>query len=86
VAPNSVRIKVDGQPLTVAVGTSVAAALMSAGRLRFHSALSGGGRGPLCGMGTCFECVVTVDARPGVRSCLRECVEGMEVVTDDPPA
>jgi len=33
-------------------------------------------------MGICFECRVTVDGRPHVRSCQVVCRPGMEVRTD----
>jgi sarcosine oxidase subunit alpha len=82
-APEVVRVTIDGAPVEVARGTSVAAAILSSGLSRFRDSVSGAPRGPLCGMGTCFECVVTVDGRRWVRSCLVECVDGLEVETDE---
>ncbi|MFZ0829961.1 MAG: (2Fe-2S)-binding protein [Thermoplasmata archaeon] len=76
-----VRIFVDGTPVDVPRGTTVAAALLRLGTVRFRESISGEPRGPLCAMGICFECVVTVNRRPAVRSCLLECAEGMEVDT-----
>ena len=32
-------------------------------------------------MGVCFECLVQVDGRPGVRACTTPIVEGMRVET-----
>ena len=77
-----VTITVDGAPLAVESGTSLAAVLWSRGRWQFHRSPSGEPRGPLCGMGICFECVVTVDGVPNVRACLEPVRSGMEVVTD----
>jgi len=78
-----VRLTLDGAPLVVPKGTSVAAAILSTGIGRFRDSVGGEPRGPLCAMGTCFECTVTVDGRPYVRSCLVECVDGMEVATHE---
>jgi len=44
-------------------------------------ALSGEPRGPLCGMGICFECRLTIDGVPHARSCQIVCRDGMVVTT-----
>jgi D-hydroxyproline dehydrogenase subunit gamma len=79
----AVRISIDGQTLIVARGTSLAAALMGMDVAAFRRSLSGESRAPLCGMGSCFECRVTVDGRPHVRACLQPVHEGMDVVTNE---
>jgi len=48
----------------------------------FRKSVAGEPRGPLCGMGICFECRVTVNGRAHVRSCQVPCEEAMEVRTD----
>ena len=78
-----VRILVNGQAVQVAAGTIVSAALAQAGVTRFRRSVHGEPRGPLCGMGICFECRVTINGTPHCRSCLTLCEEGMEVRTDD---
>jgi D-hydroxyproline dehydrogenase subunit gamma len=80
--PDRVRITLDGSVVEVPRGTSLAAAILANGVTRFHDSVTGGPRGPLCAMGICFECVITVNGRPRVRGCLLECVDGMEVRTD----
>ncbi len=77
-----VGIRVDGEPLRVRPGITLAAALLSAGRWSFRRSVTGEPRGPVCGMGVCFECRVTIDGVPGRRACLESVVEGMEVTTD----
>jgi predicted molibdopterin-dependent oxidoreductase YjgC len=77
-----VTLHVDGRRVTVPRGTVVAAAVARAGVAGFRRSVSGTPRGPLCGMGICFECRVTIDGEPHVRSCLLPCAEGMEVRTD----
>jgi hypothetical protein len=44
---------------------------------------SGARRQPLCGMGVCGECRVTVDGRAHRLGCQVACVDGMEIRTDD---
>ena len=75
-----VWITVNGQVVRVALGTSVAAAIVMAGEpCRFS--VSGEARGPLCGMGICMECRATVNDVAHRRTCMVACATGMEVVT-----
>jgi D-hydroxyproline dehydrogenase subunit gamma len=76
----SLSLKVNGVPLTVAPGTTVAAAILMTGTSTRRSVM-GEPRGPLCAMGVCFECQVTIDGTPHQRSCQILCVEGMDVRT-----
>ena len=74
-------LRIDGVPVRVAAGTTVAAAILRAGVALFRRSVSGEPRAPLCGMGICFECRVTIDGTPHVRSCTTLCRPGMEVTT-----
>lgn len=71
----------DGREIRVAAGTSVAAALLAAGVHTFRRSVTGDARGPLCGMGVCYECRVTVDGVPLRRACLLPVSEGLRVST-----
>jgi len=73
-------ITVNGKRLRVKEGTSVAAAVMSAGGA-CRISVSGEIRGPLCGMGICMECRATVNGVAHRRTCLLTCADGMDVVT-----
>ena len=79
---SEVQIKINGRGISVPAGTVVAAAIAQAGISRFRRSVLGKARGPLCGMGSCMECRVTINGRPFCRSCLTLCEEGMEVRTD----
>lgn len=79
----TVQVRVNGHSLTVPSGTVVAAAISQAQISRFRRSVLGQSRGPLCGMGICMECRVTINGQPQVRSCLTLCAEGMEVLTDE---
>jgi len=76
-----VALVVNGEPITVNEGTTVAAALLMVGAAAFRQSVSGEPRGPICGMGICFECRVTIDGEAHVRSCQIVCREGMRVCT-----
>jgi aerobic-type carbon monoxide dehydrogenase small subunit (CoxS/CutS family) len=73
-------LHLDGRPLSVAPGTTVAAALALGGDGSTRTSVSGQRRAPLCGMGICQECRVTVD---GLRrlACQTLCRDGMLVET-----
>ena len=73
---------VDGVDVSAFAGETVAAVLLASGtRVLRRTARAGLGRGLFCGMGVCFECLVTVDGRPNVRACVTPVLEGMSVVT-----
>jgi len=80
--PDPVTVSVNGQPVTVESGTMVSTAVALAGAAVFRRSVTGEARAPLCGMGICFECRVTIDGHPHCRSCQIPCAEGMEVCTD----
>lgn len=76
----TLSIMLDGRPIRVAAGTTVAAAILQAG-LRSRTSVRGEARQPLCGMGICYECRAQVDGRAHERTCQIVCRAGMEVVT-----
>jgi sarcosine oxidase subunit alpha len=79
----SVTLTIDGREVTVARGTTVAAAIMKAGVWRFRRSATGEPRGPLCGMGICYECRVTIDGQAHSKSCQVPCRDGMEVKSEE---
>jgi predicted molibdopterin-dependent oxidoreductase YjgC len=78
---DTVSVTVDGKTLVVDAGTSLLAALWNAGVVSLRRSVTGEARGPLCGMGTCFECRVTIDGVPHRRACAEPVREGMQVQT-----
>lgn len=78
-----ITLTINGQQSTVADGTTVAAAILDLGENAFRTSVTGEPRGPLCGMGICFECSVIIDREPHRRSCTILAEEGMEVVTGE---
>ncbi|MCC7307726.1 MAG: (2Fe-2S)-binding protein [Acidobacteria bacterium] len=78
-----ITISINGKHFTVADGTTVAAAVLNAGETAFRTSVSGEARGPLCGMGICFECRLTINGEPHIRSCTILAEDGMEVLTGE---
>ena len=76
-----VRIRFDGAEIEALPGETIAAALAAADIVAVRQARSGAPRGPYCGMGVCFDCLVTVDGRPSQRACLTKVAPGMDVRT-----
>jgi len=77
------RVLVDGRPLDVAAGTLVAAAIELAAPGHGARVSPGGSRRqPLCGMGVCGECRVSIDGRAHRLGCQTPCTPGMEIRTD----
>jgi aerobic-type carbon monoxide dehydrogenase small subunit (CoxS/CutS family) len=78
---SEITIVVDGVPHRVRDDVSLAVALLNVGVTAFRRDHEGQARAPVCGMGTCHECRVTVDAVQNVRSCLEPVHDGMMVET-----
>ena len=79
--PSDVSIRINGFVVTVPAGTTVAVAMAIAGATCRRS-VAGEPRGPLCGMGICFECRAMINGRLHCRSCQINCEPGMDVRTD----
>lgn len=77
----SVALVVDSRPCIVPEATSVAAALLGAGIVAFRQSVTGQPRTPLCGMGICYECRLTIDGVANRRACLVTVADGMHIET-----
>jgi D-hydroxyproline dehydrogenase subunit gamma len=81
--PETICVSVNGARVEVAPNTSVLAAIMAAGGSSVRRSVKGEPRGPLCGMGICFECRATINREAHRRSCMVCCEEAMEIRTDE---
>jgi predicted molibdopterin-dependent oxidoreductase YjgC len=80
---DSIMVRVDGRALQVRAGTLVAAAVELAMPGRGARVAPGGSRRqPLCGIGVCGECRVTIDGQAHRLGCQTACAAGMEIRTD----
>jgi sarcosine oxidase subunit alpha len=75
-------VRVNGTTVSVPAGATVAVAMVIAGQ-PCRSSVIGEPRGPLCGMGICFECRAVVNGIPHSRTCQLLCEPDMEVQTDE---
>lgn len=72
----------DDAPIAAFEGETIATALLAAGVQHFCTMPDGAARLPLCNMGTCFDCSVTVDGVHYVRACLTPAAQGIRVETE----
>ncbi len=78
----TIRFQFDDQPITAEPGQSVAAALIASGRRSWRRTRIGDApRGVFCGIGICFDCLVTINGEPNRRACLTEANPGDIVTT-----
>ena len=78
--PSQLTVTVNRALVVVPAGATVAVAVVLAGQA-CRMSVTGEPRGPLCGMGICFECRVAIDGNPHARSCQILCEQGMEIDT-----
>ena len=76
-----IEITVDGETVTGLAGQTVAGVLLGAGRLSWRTTRSGAPRGVFCGIGACFDCLLTVNGVADVRACRRRAADGDEIRT-----
>jgi len=80
--PSELTLRVNGIPVSVPAGATVAVAMMMVGQ-PCRTSVTGEPRGPLCGMGICFECRAIVNGVTHSRSCQLLCEPEMDVRTDE---
>lgn len=74
----------DGREIDALPGQTLAAALWAAGVTSWRATRGAGRpRGVFCGIGVCFDCLVTVDGRPNQRACLVPARPGDVIRTQD---
>ncbi|MFE7777264.1 (2Fe-2S)-binding protein [Streptomyces sp. NPDC057445] len=78
------EITFDGLPVSALPGQSVAAALWSAGILAWRTTRDRGApRGAFCGIGSCYDCLATVNGRPNQRACMVPARPGDTITTQE---
>jgi hypothetical protein len=76
------EIRVDGRPVRAVPGQTIGAALHAEGIVSWRTTrFDGRPRGLFCGIGVCFDCLLTVNDVPSLRACLTEARPGDEVTT-----
>ena len=78
----SFQVTFDGRTLDALPGQTVAAVLWSAGIFAWRTTrVEGQPRGVFCGIGVCFDCLVTVNGVPNQRACLVSARSGDVITT-----
>lgn len=77
---DSIVVSINGVPVRVAQGSTVAVAILVAG-MPARRSVNGSPRSPLCGMGVCMECRAEVDSVMHSRTCQIVCRPNMQVRT-----
>lgn len=80
----AVAITFDGQPLSALAGETIAAALAANGIVTYRRTRNGAPRGLHCGMGACYDCLVTVDGKVSQRACLTKVRAGQVIASAMP--
>jgi len=81
----AITITVDGHPVPAYAGETIAGALLASGRRAWRHTRYGQPRGLFCGIGLCYDCLVTVNGTPKVRACQTPVAAGMVVDTQGTP-
>lgn len=77
-----VKFTYDGKTLEGYEGEPIASALRVAGVMAHrYTAMKHEPRGVFCAIGRCTDCVMVVDGKPNVRTCITPLAEGMTVET-----
>lgn len=74
----------DDEPMRAEDGQTIAAALMAQGIASWRNTRFGGSpRGILCGIGVCYDCLLTLNGEPNVRACVTQVQPGDDVRRQD---
>lgn len=72
----------DGREVSFAAGQTIGAALIATGVYSWRTTRrSGKPRGLFCGIGACFDCLITVEGVPNQRACLVAAQPALNVST-----
>lgn len=75
-----VTISVNGRICEACEGESLHGVLFAEGYTTLRKTMKTGlPRGIFCGMGVCYECLVTINGIPNQRACMTRVEEGMEI-------
>lgn len=77
-----ITLQINNKEISIPEGSTVAIAIFASDTDSFRRSVSGEPRFPLCGMGICFECRVTIDGIKHQKSCQILVENGMIVDTE----
>jgi hypothetical protein len=78
------QFKFNGQPISFEVGDSIAAALLRAGISELRTTrFRGEPRSIFCGIGHCYDCLVSIDGVINQRACLAKAQPNLNVASQE---
>ena len=81
--PQRITVTLNATPVTAEAGQSVGAVLMGEGIKAWRTTRNEGKpRGLFCGIGACYDCLVTVDGQPNQRACMVQACDSMNIEGD----
>lgn len=81
--PQRITVKLNGREVSAAAGQSVGAVLMGEGIKAWRTTRNEGKpRGLFCGIGACYDCLITVDHQANQRACMVEACDTMNIEGD----
>ncbi len=81
---NKVTLFIDGVQYDAYEGEMIAAVIMANGlMIHRHTAKTNSPRGIYCGIGQCTDCVMVVNGKPNVRTCITPVEDMMTVETQE---
>ena len=81
--PRRITVSLNATPVTADAGQSVGAVLMGEGIKAWRTTRNQGKpRGLFCGIGACYDCLITIDGEPNQRACIVEARDTMNIEGD----
>lgn len=81
--PRRITVTLNDARVTADASQSVGAVLMGQGIKAWRATrIEGKPRGLFCGIGACYDCLVTIDGQPNQRACLVEACDSMNIEGD----
>jgi D-hydroxyproline dehydrogenase subunit gamma len=77
-----IEFYVNGNPISAYQGETMHTALLASGYLQLRKSKKNHPRSVFCGMGVCYDCLITINGMPNQRACMTTVTEGAKVVID----
>lgn len=79
-----IQVVLNGKTVEAIAGRSVGAFLLEQGtRITRNTRFKQKPRGMFCGIGLCFDCLITINGVPNQRACVTNLESGMAIDTQD---
>lgn len=81
--PQRITVNLNATPVETEAGQSVGAVLMGQGIKAWRTTRhEGKPRGLFCGIGACYDCLITIDGEPNQRACMVQACDSMNIEGD----